>query len=80
MVSRGTTFYVLKWSIPATTSTPGVANTLMVSSGAVTRPVKETALISNGAKATTTLSRWGEQFVVGVPPAAATITSSTITG
>jgi hypothetical protein len=46
----------------------------------VTLPVKETALISSGAKATTTLSSWGEQFVVGVPPAAATITSSKITG
>lgn len=79
-VSKGTTFYVLKWRIPATTSVPGVTNTLMVSSGAMTLPVKETALISNGAKATTTLSRWGEQLVVRVPPSAATITSSRITG
>jgi hypothetical protein len=80
VVSGGSTFYVLKWTIPATTSTPGVTNTLMVSSGAVSLPVKETALISNGAKATTTLSRWGEQVVVGVPPSSVTITSSKITG
>jgi hypothetical protein len=80
VVTGGTTSYVLKWSISATSSTPEVANTLMVSSGAVTLPVKETALISNGAKATTTISRWGEQFVVGVPPIAATIASSKITG
>ena len=80
VVSGGTASYVLKWSISATSSTPEVANTLTVSTGAVTLPVKETALISNGAKATTTISRWGEQFVVGVPSIAATIASSKITG
>ena len=46
----------------------------------VTLTVKETALISNGAKATTALPRWGERLVAGVPPIAATITSSKITG
>jgi hypothetical protein len=80
VVTGGTTAYVLKWSISATSSTPGVANTLVVSSGAVTLPVKETALISSGAKATTTISRWGEQFELGVPSFAATIASSKITG
>jgi len=78
--SRGSTFSVLKWTIAATSSTPGVTNTLTVSSGATTLPVMEVARISNGAKATTTLSGWGERLVVAIPPSAATIPSSKITG
>jgi hypothetical protein len=46
----------------------------------MTLPVKDIALFSNGAKATTTLSRWGEQVVVSIPPSSVTITSSKITG
>lgn len=76
----GTTSYVLKWTIAATTSLPQVTNTLTVSSGAVTLPVEDIARVSNGAKATTTLSRWGEPVVVALPPIAATIASSKITG
>jgi len=78
--SRGSTFSVLKWTIAATSSTPGVTNTLTVSSGATTLPVTEVARISNGAKATTTLSGWGEPLAVGIPPVAATIPSSKING
>jgi hypothetical protein len=78
--SKGSTFSVLKWTIAATSSVPGVANTLTVSSGATTLPVKEVARISNGARAMTTLSGWGEQIVIGIPPVAATIPSSIITG
>jgi hypothetical protein len=80
VVSKGSMFSVLKWTIAATSSVPGVRNTLTVSSGATTLPVKEVARISNGADATTTLSGWGEQIVVGIPPVAATIPSSKITG
>jgi hypothetical protein len=40
----------------------------------------EAARISNGANATTTLSGWGESLVVGIPPVAATIPSSKISG
>jgi hypothetical protein len=46
----------------------------------MTLPVKEVALVSNGANATTTLSGWGERLVVGIPPIAATIPSSKLTG
>jgi hypothetical protein len=80
MVSNGGTFYVLKWKIAATSSIPGVTNTLTVSSGAATLPVDEVALVSNGSKATTTLSGWGERLVVAIPPSAATVPSSKITG
>jgi hypothetical protein len=80
VVSEGGTFSVLKWKIAATSSTPGVTNTLTVSSGATTLPVVEAARISNGANATTTLSGWGESLVVGIPPVAATIPSSKISG
>jgi hypothetical protein len=80
VLAGGSTFSVLKWTIAATSSLPQVTNTLTVSSGAMTLPVKETAVISSGAKATTTLSDWGEQVVVTVPPATATVASSKITG
>ena len=80
VASQGATFDVLKWTIAATSSIPGVMNTLTVSRGSIMLPVKEVALISNGAKATTTLSGWGEPVVVDVPPATATIASSKITG
>ena len=80
VVSKGSTFSVLKWTIAATSSIPGVTNTLTVSSGATTLPVMEVARISNGAKATTTLSGWGEPLAVGIPPVAATIPSSKING
>jgi hypothetical protein len=61
-------------------SHPEVRNTLTISTGAETLPVTETAIVSGGTKATTTLSRWGELFVLGVPPADATVSSSKITG
>jgi hypothetical protein len=80
VVSKGSTFSVLKWTIAATSSIPGVTNTLTVSSGATTLPVMEVARLSNGARATTTLSGWGEPLMVGIPPVAATIPSSKITG
>jgi hypothetical protein len=80
VVAAGSTFSVLKWKIAATSSIPGVTNTLTVSSGATTLPVKEVARVSNGSQATTTLSEWGEPLVVGIPPSAATIPSSKITG
>jgi hypothetical protein len=80
LVSNGSTFSLLKWTIAATSSIPGVTNTLTVSSGSTTLPVTEVARISNGAKATTTLSGWGEPLVVDIPPIAATIPSSKING
>jgi hypothetical protein len=80
VMSKGSTFSVLKWTIAATSSIPGVTNTLTVSSGATTLPVTEVARISNGAKATTTLSGWGEPVMVAIPPGAATIPSSKISG
>jgi hypothetical protein len=79
-VSGTTTYHVLKWAIPATTSLPKVTNTLTISTGATTLPESETAIVSSGATETTTLSSWGEQVVVAVPPIAITIASSKITG
>ena len=78
VVAGGTTSYALKWTIAATTSTPQAKNTLTVSSGAVTLPVKETAVVSTGAMATTSLSAWGEPIAVSVPPSPLTIASSKI--
>jgi hypothetical protein len=80
VVTGTTTYHVLKWTIPATTSLPKVTNTLNVSTGALALPVSETAIISGGTKVTTTLSSWGEQVVVVIPPRAVTIASSKIKG
>jgi hypothetical protein len=79
VVTGTATFHVLKWKIPATTALPGVTNTLTISTGAITLPVTETGIVSNGTKVTTTLSKWGEQLVVGIPSATDTIASSKIT-
>jgi hypothetical protein len=80
VVTGKTTYHLLKWMIPATTSLPKVMNTLTISTGAMTLPVTETAIVSGVTKATTRLSRWGEQVVVGIPSAAVTIPSSRTTG
>ena len=73
------TYHVLKWTIPATTSLPKVTNSLTISTGAITLPVTETGIVSGGTKVTTTLSQWGEQVVIGIPPLTDTIPSSKIT-
>jgi hypothetical protein len=41
-------------------------------------PVTETGIVSGGTKGTTTLSMWGEQVVIDIPPLTDTIPSSKI--
>jgi len=77
-VSNGTTVYVLKWTDAATSSTPQLSVLLTVSAGSSPLPLVQTVTASGGRKATTTLSRWGEQILVNAPPAASTIASSKI--
>ena len=74
-ITNGSTFYVLKWTTAATSSSPKILNTLTVSAR-TTLPVEETATSSSGAKETTMFSKWGEHVLVRVPPVASTISSS----
>jgi hypothetical protein len=43
-------------------------------------PARETTTASNGAKLTTTLSRWGERVQVATPPADSTRSSHSVGG
>jgi hypothetical protein len=79
-VAGGSRFYVLKWTIAATTSLPQVSNTLMIPRGGSSLPASETARVSTGAVATTTLSKWGERVDEVNPPAAETVASARLSG
>jgi hypothetical protein len=79
-ITNGSTFYVLKWTTAATSSTPAVSNSFTISGGAAMLPVKEVATDSTGTKVTTSFSSWGEQVAVTVPPLTSTVASSKITG
>jgi hypothetical protein len=71
-------FSLLKWTVPATTSTPALSNTLTLSNGAMTLPVTEYATTAGGTRVTTTLSNWGENVLVNAPPTASVISSSKV--
>jgi len=77
-VSNGIAVYVLKWTDAATSSTPQLSVLLTVSTGNSPLPLVQTVTASGGRKATTTLSKWGEQILVSAPPAASTIASAKI--
>jgi hypothetical protein len=79
-VTTGGTQYVLTWTTAATSSAPKLSNTLTFSTGGTTLPVGETATASDGTKATTTISRWGEPVALRVPSVASTIAYSKISG
>jgi hypothetical protein len=79
-VTDGAPLFVLGWTIPATRSTPRLSNRLTISAAGTALPVEVTSTASDGTKATTTLSKWGEQVLVSAPPIASTIASSKITG
>ncbi len=72
---HGSPLDVLKWSIAAKSNTPQLANTLTLSVGGTTLPIHQITTASGGTKATTTLSDWGEDVVVRMPPASTTIAS-----
>jgi hypothetical protein len=80
VATKGAKLSVLKWTLPATTSTPALSNTLTLSSGATTLPVTEVATSTGGTRVTTTLSDWGEPVLVSAPPAASVIGSSKVGG
>jgi hypothetical protein len=71
---------VLKWIVNATSSTPALSDALTLSAGPTTLPVTESTTAKGGTKVTTTLSAWGEQILVRVPPATSVIASSNVTG
>jgi hypothetical protein len=71
---------VLKWTVKATSSTPALSNVLTLSAGPTTLPDTESTTAKGGTKVTTTLSAWGEQILVRVPPASSVIASSKVTG
>jgi hypothetical protein len=79
-VATGAARYVLTWTTAATSSVPKLSNTLSFSAGETTLPVADTATASNGTKATTTISGWGEHVAVSAPSAASTIAYSKISG
>jgi hypothetical protein len=79
VVAGAMTYHVLKWTIPATSSSPAASDTLTLLTGATSLPVTETTIVSGGTKVTITLSKWGELVVVGIPPVSVTIPSSKIT-
>jgi hypothetical protein len=76
---KGTKLYVLSWTAAATSSTPKTVNTFSFSAVGAPLPVEEVSTGSTGS-GTTQFSRWGEQVVVNVPPAASTITYSKVVG
>lgn len=78
--SGGAALYVLRWTIPATGSTPQLSNRLTVSATGAALPVTATSTASGGLRATTTLSEWGEPVLVSPPPTASTIVSAQING
>ncbi len=80
LATKGAKLSILKWTVPSTSSTPALSNTLTLSSGATTLPVTEVATSTGGTRVTTTLSDWDEQILVKAPPAASVIGSSKIGG
>jgi len=79
-IANGVKVYVFLWTTAATGSTPKLSSRLTVSASGLTLPIEVTTAASNGAKATTKLSKWGEDVLVSAPPAASTVASSKITG
>jgi hypothetical protein len=78
-VVGGAAVDVLSWTITATSSTPKVSDRLtVVAAGSL--PLGATSTESDGTKATTTLSAWGEPTPVSPPAPASTIASSKVTG
>jgi hypothetical protein len=74
----GSKSYALKWTDAATSSHPTLSNSLTLSASFL--PARETTTASDGAKLTTTLSRWGERVQVTTPPAASIRSSSSVQG
>jgi hypothetical protein len=72
--------YVLKWTSLAAGAAPKLSNALAVSALAPNLPVEVTSTGPKGVKLASTLSRWGEDVVVSVPPSALTIASTKIKG
>ena len=71
--------YVLTWTSAATSSTPALQNTLTISVR-TKLPVEEVSTDTAGETVTTTISGWGENIVVQVPPAGSLVKASTISG
>jgi hypothetical protein len=78
--TNGVKLFELQWTIASTSSMPQLSNRLTVSAQGDNLPVEEVATASGGVRATTTLSKWGEDFRVSTPPAASTIASPEISG
>jgi len=72
----GRKVYVLRWSTPATTSSPAISVQLTLDATAHALPITETT-VANGFRQTVTLSRWGETLAVPAPPSAVPYASLT---
>ena len=79
-LSAGSGTNVLRWTTPATSSIPKLANTLTLSADGTNLPITKTATATGGTKVTTTLSKWGEKVAVSAPPASSTMPSSKFPG
>jgi Cu/Ag efflux pump CusA len=79
-VVNGAKRYVLRWTTAATSSSPKISSTLILSARGATLPIQETAIASGGAKESTVFSKWGEHVLVSVPSATSTIPYSQLTG
>lgn len=77
-IRQGEALHVLTWTTPATASVPKLSNTLAISANAPTLPYSKSATAPGGTKITTTLSTWGENVVVHVPPSDKTVLSNDI--
>jgi hypothetical protein len=62
----GRKVYVLRWTTPATGSSPAISERLILDATAQALPVSETTT-AGGFSQTVTLSQWGETFAVPAP-------------
>ena len=65
----GKKVYVLRWTTPASASSPAVSERLILDATAQALPISETTT-ANGYRQTVTLSHWGEALAVPAPSSA----------
>ena len=70
----GRKVYVLRWTTPATGSSPAISERLILDATAQALPVSETTT-AGGFSQTVTLSQWGETFAVPAPSSAVPYTT-----
>lgn len=74
---HGSKYYVLKWTVPASSTALKTTNTLSIAATGAMLPYEETAVSSTGA-GTTSFSKWGEHVNVTAPPSSSLITYAAV--